>query len=204
MFVLCLCMFYNYNYSIFFFVVEMKKMLVDENWTIGELIKRFPSTAEILLSHKIACIGCNAPVQLSLKDAAKQAGLKEVSELVKKINSHLDENEPKKENTINLTKKASEKMLEIMNKEGKKGYGIKISVLPGGCAGFSYGLDFQKKKHEREKEIKSNGIKLFVEKEHLQFLKGLKIDYVDTLQGAGFKITNPNATSTCSCGQSFN
>ena len=179
--------------------------MVAKDWPVVDIVRKYPSSVEIMLSYKIPCIGCSTPAHMPLSTMAEQVGLPEekVNEVVDKINKLISENEPTTIGLINLTKKAAEKMQEIMAKDNKSGQGIKVAVLPGGCSGFSYGLDFQEAAGKDEETVESSGINLYVEKEDVQLLKGLKIDYVDTLQGGGFKITNPNATHTCSCGQSF-
>ncbi|MCM2326231.1 MAG: iron-sulfur cluster assembly accessory protein [Candidatus Woesearchaeota archaeon] len=102
-----------------------------------------------------------------------------------------------------LTKKAAEKITELAAKDGKKGYGLKLYVFPGGCSGFQYGLDFEKAQADTDIVFEQHGVKLFVDKESMEFLKGTTIDYVDGLQGSGFKIENPNVQHSCGCGKSF-
>ena len=75
--------------------------------------------------------------------------------------------------------------------------------MPGGCSGMSYGLDFEKEPESDDIVVETHGVKLFVDAESDSMLRGAVIDYVDALQGAGFKISNPNAKKTCGCGQSF-
>lgn len=101
----------------------------------------------------------------------------------------------------------TEKAVEALNKalEGRdlSTVGLKLSVHPGGCSGFSYGLSFQEGPDQNEAEVETNGVRLFVEKTTMPLLSGIEIDYVDSLMGGGFKINNPNASSTCGCGKSF-
>jgi len=110
--------------------------------------------------------------------------------------------ETKQEDGIILTKKAAEKILEISKQEKKEGNGLKLFVFPGGCAGFQYGMDFEESPEKTDIIVEQHGVKLFVDKDSIDFLKGTKIDYVDSLKGSGFKIDNPNVTKTCSCGNS--
>jgi len=104
---------------------------------------------------------------------------------------------------ITLTKQAAKKVLELAKEEGKKDTGLKLFVYPGGCSGFQYGLDFLDKAEDTDVTIVSHGVKLFVDKESLVMLEGTTIDFVDSLQGSGFKIDNPNVTHSCGCGKSF-
>lgn len=104
---------------------------------------------------------------------------------------------------ITLTKKAADKVKELSKQEKKEGSGLKLFVFPGGCSGFQYGLDFEEKPEENDLVIVQHGVKLFVDKDSVEMLKGVKIDFVDSLQGSGFKIDNPNVGNSCGCGKSF-
>jgi len=99
-----------------------------------------------------------------------------------------------------LAKKQFEKTLD-----GKplSEYLIRISVQPGGCSGASYGMAFAGELEDGELELLANGVRLAVDPTHAAVLNGLTIDFVDEMMGGGFKIHNPNATSTCGCGKSF-
>lgn len=81
--------------------------------------------------------------------------------------------------------------------------GLRVSVLPGGCSGFSYGLDLETEAKEDDAVIQTNGLRVFVDPFSAQYLQGVEIDYVSTFQGAGFTFRNPNATGGCGCGSSF-
>jgi iron-sulfur cluster assembly protein len=104
---------------------------------------------------------------------------------------------------LTLTEIAATELQKAMKEMGKEGEGLKILVQPGGCAGFQYGLVFQKSPEEGDEVLETNGVKIYVRGEMAPLLDGITIDYVQTLMGGGFKIDNPNATSTCGCGQSF-
>ena len=106
-------------------------------------------------------------------------------------------------NDVILTKNAAKKVLEISKSEKKEGYGLKLFVFPGGCSGFQYGLDFEEKAGENDVTLTQHGVNLFVDKDSLDILKGVTVDFVDSLQGSGFKIDNPNIKSSCGCGKSF-
>ncbi|MFQ5580444.1 MAG: iron-sulfur cluster insertion protein ErpA [Nitrospiria bacterium] len=104
---------------------------------------------------------------------------------------------------INLTEKASEKVKELMTAERKEGYGLRVYVEGGGCSGFQYGMAFEEKANEEDDVLELFGVKIMVDPYSAPMLTGTEIDYNDSLQGAGFDIKNPNAKSTCGCGQSF-
>lgn len=106
-----------------------------------------------------------------------------------------------------LTAKAIEKILEAMKLEGEqtgKTYlGVRVSVVGGGCSGFQYGLDFVEETDEDDLVSDQGGARIFCDSFSASYLGGTKLDYIETLQGAGFKFDNPNARRTCGCGSSF-
>ncbi len=102
-----------------------------------------------------------------------------------------------------LTNAAIEKLKSMRTKEGKESYGLRVGVIPGGCAGLSYDLRFQKTPYENDTIFDQGDLKVFVNPESLTYLKGIEIDYVDTLKESGFQYRNPNAKSSCGCGTSF-
>lgn len=102
-----------------------------------------------------------------------------------------------------LTPAAVEKVRSMMVKENKPEHGLRVGVVTGGCAGLSYEMRLQKSAYENDITLEQDGIKIFVNKESADFLKGIEIDYVDTLKESGFKYKNPNAKSSCGCGTSF-
>jgi len=105
---------------------------------------------------------------------------------------------------VGLTAKAAEKVKEIKTAEGiEDSYGLRLRVVGGGCSGFAYDLYFDTVT-ETDKTFDSHGVKLVVDQMSLMYLMGTEVDYVEGLQGAGFKFGNPNVKSTCGCGSSFN
>lgn len=110
-----------------------------------------------------------------------------------------DDEEP----MIGLTDKAAEKVREIQAAEGIDAtYGLRLRVVGGGCSGFAYDLYFDQLA-DGDRTFESHGVKLVVDVMSLQYLAGTNVDYVEGLQGAGFKFVNPNVKSTCGCGSSF-
>jgi len=104
---------------------------------------------------------------------------------------------------ITLTEKASEKVKELMTAEKKEGFGLRVYVEGGGCSGFQYGMAFEAEANEEDDVLELFGVKIMIDPYSAPMLTGTEIDYNDSLQGAGFDIKNPNAKSTCGCGQSF-
>ena len=107
------------------------------------------------------------------------------------------------DNLVALTDKAVEMVKDAMQREGLSGYGIRVGVMGGGCAGFQYSMDFEQAPKDGDITVEQGGIKLYVDSMSSMYLQGVTIDYVVGLQGAGFKFNNPNAKNTCGCGSSF-
>lgn len=102
-----------------------------------------------------------------------------------------------------LTDKAAEKVKEIRAAEGiEEKQVLRLRVIGGGCSGFTYDLYFDESA-EADKVFESNGVQMIVDQMSLMYLMGTEVDYVEGLQGAGFKFNNPNTKSTCGCGSSF-
>ena len=105
---------------------------------------------------------------------------------------------------INVTETASERIRELLEKEGKLGtHGLRMKVIGGGCSGLQYQLSFDDQAAETDSDLKIGGVRLLVDEKSALYLSGTVLDYVDTLQESGFKINNPNASATCGCGDSF-
>jgi iron-sulfur cluster assembly protein len=104
---------------------------------------------------------------------------------------------------VTLTDSAVEKVRSMMAKEGKEGYALRFGLTTGGCAGLSYELKFQKNPYENDIVFDQKGLTVIVNQESVEFVKGVEVDYVDTLRESGFKYKNPNAKSSCGCGTSF-
>jgi iron-sulfur cluster insertion protein len=105
---------------------------------------------------------------------------------------------------ITVTEAAASKIKDLLAEENKADSGLRVFVQGGGCSGFQYGLMIEESGGVGDQTYESNGIKLYVDPVSLSYLKGAEVDFVDTITGGGFTIKNPNATSTCGCGSSFN
>ncbi len=104
---------------------------------------------------------------------------------------------------VTLTDSAAEKIKGLMHKEGKDGYCLRFGVATGGCAGLSYEMKFQKGAYDNDLVYEQKGVKVIINKESLEFIRGVEIDYAETLKESGFKYRNPSAKSSCGCGTSF-
>ena len=104
---------------------------------------------------------------------------------------------------LQVTEKAKQKVTEIIAAENKTGQGLRVQVVGGGCSGFQYGLMIDEGSGDGDQVFESNGVRLYVDPISVRYLNGAEVDFVDTVTGGGFTIKNPNAVSTCGCGQSF-
>jgi iron-sulfur cluster assembly accessory protein len=105
---------------------------------------------------------------------------------------------------ILLTKKAEDKVKEILSEQPEPYAGLRIQVVGGGCSGFQYRMGFDKNFNDQSDQIfEFDGLKVFIDKQSLLYMDGAEVDYVEGLHGAGFKFNNPNSTGSCGCGSSF-
>jgi len=111
--------------------------------------------------------------------------------------------EVKKALPITLTANAITKVKEIMGQQNPVPSGLRVGVVGGGCSGFSYSMQFENASGLMDKVFEFDGLKVFVDATSVMYLNGCIVDYVETLEGAGFKFENPNVKSTCGCGSSF-
>jgi len=110
---------------------------------------------------------------------------------------------PAKTAPLALTPNAVAKVKEIMAQQNPVPAGLRVGVVGGGCSGFSYSMAFENNAGMMDKSFNFDGLKVFVDATSLMYLNGCVVDYVDTLEGSGFKFENPNVKSTCGCGSSF-
>ena len=103
-----------------------------------------------------------------------------------------------------LTPSAIAKVKEIMATQTPVPAGLRLSVVGGGCSGFQYSMAFENGAGMMDKVFDIGGLKVFVDATSVMYLTGCNVDYIETLEGAGFKFDNPNVKSTCGCGSSFN
>jgi len=110
----------------------------------------------------------------------------------------------RQEMPVSLTETAAAKVLELMagEPEGEAGV-LRIAVQGGGCSGFEYALGFDSGAQEGDLELASHGVHVVVDPFSAPYLQGAEIDFVNTIQEAGFKINNPNVVAACGCGHSF-
>ena len=105
---------------------------------------------------------------------------------------------------IQVTPPAAERIRALLDKEGKlESHALRLKVVGGGCSGLRYELAFDERVNENDTELESGGVRVIVDEKSALYLVGTTLDFVDTLQESGFKMINPQAKSTCGCGESF-
>src|SRR5438874_5902470 len=104
---------------------------------------------------------------------------------------------------VQITERAASKVREIMSSQEPAPAGLRIAVVGGGCSGFSYSMAFENQPNTLDKTYAYDGLKVFVDQASLLYLDGAEVDYVESLEGSGFKFSNPQVKSTCGCGSSF-
>ncbi len=110
---------------------------------------------------------------------------------------------PSEGQLVSMTSRAAEKLKEIIAKQERDDIALRVYVTPGGCSGFSYGMTFAEGRDEDDALVEQDGVRIVVDPMSAMYLKGSEIDFVDALMGGGFALRNPNAVSSCGCGQSF-
>ena len=111
--------------------------------------------------------------------------------------------EAPRKNPVELTPSAIAKVKEIMATQDPLPAGLRIGVVGGGCSGFQYSMSFENQAGMMDKVVKFDDLKVFVDATSAMYLNGCTVDYVETLEAAGFKFENPQVKSTCGCGSSF-
>jgi iron-sulfur cluster assembly protein len=107
------------------------------------------------------------------------------------------------ERLIKVTPSAAEKVNSLLAKQGRPSGVLRVAVVGGGCSGLQYKMDLQDQPASRDILVETSGVKVVVDPKSALYVTGSELDYVDALQGGGFKVKNPNAAASCSCGESF-
>ena len=179
------------------------ELQISKDMTIDDVFQKFPSKAQklaqIMTNAGLHCVGCQASTFETIEQGMLGHGMdkKEVTVLVEELNKTLEEKEETKED-IRFTDFAAEKCKGFRKETS---HGFRVGLNKGSC-GWTYDFKFKESKTDNELEFNDKGIKVFIEKEHVNKFKGMVIDYVEGLQNAGFKVLNPNVTGTCGCGSS--
>jgi iron-sulfur cluster assembly accessory protein len=107
------------------------------------------------------------------------------------------------ERLIKVTATAARKVNSLLQKQGRPGGVLRVAVIGGGCSGLQYKMDLQDQPANRDIVVESAGVKVVVDPKSALYVTGSELDFVDALTDGGFKVKNPNASASCSCGESF-
>jgi iron-sulfur cluster assembly protein len=179
---------------------------ITRDMTIDDVFKRFPQKSQKLAQEMtntgLHCVGCSASTWETIEAGMYGHGLsdEDIEDLLGRLNKVLEEKEDP--NTVTITERAAKKYNAILEDEGKKGWGLRFGERAAGCSGFEYFLDYSEKAKPGDLVLESQGIQIHLHHKSAERLMGCVIDYVDGLQGAGFKISNPNVKASCGCGNS--
>ncbi len=181
-------------------------LAITREMPIADLVEQYPEAIETLLSFGVHCLGCGASPYESLEDGFRSHGMNEgeIDAAILKLNEAVAAAPPpteEKAGSITVTDAAVQKIKHVFQQKGKNA--LRIAVHPGGCSGFKYGLTLEEKSNPNDVVITVDGVSIYIDKKSMGKMSGATIDYIDDLQTSRFKITNPNATSSCGCGNSF-
>lgn len=190
--------------------------------TIGDVLEQYPAAAPLLTEKGIHCVGCHVSPFETLEEGFRSHGMseEEIDTVIADVNEKLDtalknpEHQAARAPTVcsgdeslEVSCGAVAKVLDLMTKEGKDTAktALRIAVLPGGCSGMTYDFSFDiDGKQPDDKVIEKDGLTVLVDSKSLGILDGSRVDYIETLHGAGFVVKNPQAKGGCGCGKSFN
>jgi iron-sulfur cluster assembly protein len=107
------------------------------------------------------------------------------------------------ERLVKLTSSAAQKVSTLLTKQGRANGVLRVAVVGGGCSGLQYKMDLQDNPANRDILVESGGVRVVVDPKSALYVTGSELDYIEALQDGGFKVKNPNAATSCSCGESF-
>lgn len=179
---------------------------IHRQMTISAILGMFPDKAQRLAQEitnaGLHCVGCNAATWETLEGGMLGHGKSQaaIDTLIQRLNALLEEKVDL--TTITLTSEAAKKFQEFASAEGKPNVALRFGEEMAGCSGFEYVLDFSEKANPEDAVYTSNGVEIHVKKSCLPRLLGCSIDYINGIRDAGFKVINPNVSSSCGCGSS--
>ena len=194
--------------------MQQQSQTIKKDTMISDILAHNPEKAtllsEILMEFGIHCVGCGAASYETLEAGVLSHGFTQenLNKLVDDLNKAVlsPSNKPKKEIidfSLKLTEPAIKKVKQIIESEGKEKQTLRVSVLTGGCSGYTYDLEITDSAPKEDLKFKQEDLEISVDKNSLEYLNGTKIDFLDSLKESGFKFLNPNATKECGCGKSF-
>jgi len=206
---------------------ELKQEVIKEitkDWTISDILTTYHDQSakliDIMMKHGLHCFGCGASTFETVEQGTLGHGMptQVMNQLILELNEVIRAGNPNSttlrepqtqqvqaspSNPVLLTSSAVSKIKELMKKTQKEDYGLRVGIVPGGCAGFSYKIEFEKSAGKEDITFEQDGIRVFMDDLSVDMLSGSQVDYIETLQQSGFKIENPKAHASCHCGSSF-
>jgi len=182
------------------------KDTITKEMTIEDIFTRFPQKSQKLgqemTNAGLHCVGCGAATWETLETGMLGHGFeeKQIEQLIGRLNAILSEEVDL--STISLTPRAANQFRRILKEEDKEGWGLRFGIRAGGCSGYEYILDYSESPKEDDSVFSSQQVAIHVNKQMVDRVMGCEIDFVEGLQGSGFKISNPNAKGACGCGKS--
>ncbi|MFT4313105.1 MAG: iron-sulfur cluster assembly accessory protein [Candidatus Woesearchaeota archaeon] len=182
---------------------------ITRDMTVGDIVEKYPQVAEIFMEYGLHCVGCHVAAWETIEEGARGHGMDEeeielmIQDANELVESTYQKDAEKKPDTVFVTQAAVQRVKDIAQKSKKDLYVFRIGVAQGGCSGFSYTFDIEDLPKSSDKSWEVGGVQIVMDFESFEKLKGCTVDYIDTLAQSGFKIHNPNASTTCGCGSSF-
>jgi len=179
---------------------------ITKEMTIEGIFSTFPQKSQKLaqeMTNKgLHCVGCGAATWETLEAGMLSHGFssEDIEGMVERLNEILAQKVDL--SSITMTKKAADKYRQILKEDGKEGWGLRFGDQAAGCSGFEYVLDYSEKAEADDQVFLTEGVEVHVHKNDVSRLIGSEIDFVDGLNGSGFKISNPNVKGSCGCGKS--
>ena len=184
-------------------------MQVTRQTMIGEVVQKYPKSVEVMLKMGLHCFGCNVSLWESLESGCKGHNMPEekIDNIIEELNKFVVTQKPIEvpaDFKVEITDKAVNKIRYFIAKNQKLGYGLRIAIIPGGCAGLTYQLDLDQMKEE-DIVVSRGGVSVLIDKATASHINGSNLDYAESLQlnASGFVVNNPNVQKTCHCGASF-
>ena len=145
-------------------------MKITKNSTIGEVVDSNPLLGEIMMNRGLHCVGCHVKYHETIEQGCKAHGMddEEIADMLKELNEVPESKE------VSITESAAKKLIE---NQDKGSVGVRLEVIPGGCAGYTYDLDYTNTITKSDEVFESHGIKVIVDKQSLKFVKGAIISY---------------------------
>ncbi|MBI2148304.1 iron-sulfur cluster assembly accessory protein [Candidatus Woesearchaeota archaeon] len=174
---------------------------ITKEMTIGDVVNKYPETTSIMLNYGLHCVGCAVNPYETIENGCLGHGIDEetIDKLIKDLNQEIAKRDERFKKIISITDNASKKFKEFIKGENKNYCGIRFGVVDTGST-LQYTLDFADSANENEEVFEDNGLKIFIEKESVNLIKGTQIDYIENERGSGFKIDNPSAEKSSGCG----